>query len=157
MAPFSNQEFRDAIAKCSFSLLVSQLLSRNKANCSLSAVDKENSIESPLDLLHYIYNYYYGYVSCLPQSLCPLADFFVTCYDHDLWLHVMWPVTWPFCDSVAVVWYFPILYPSNKEKKRKEKLNNNLAVLPSHDIPLPLVQTMSLGGTSNLSSTMMHV
>ena len=33
---------------------VSQLLSWNKANCSLSAFDKENSIEFLLDLLHYI-------------------------------------------------------------------------------------------------------
>jgi len=33
-----------------------------------------------------------------------------------------------------------MLYPSNKEKKRKEILNNNLAILPSHD-------------TTNISST----
>jgi len=26
-----------------------------------------------------------------------------------------------------------MLYPSNKEKKRKEILNNDLAILPSHD------------------------
>jgi len=37
---------------------VSQLLSWNKANCSLLAFDKENLIEFPLDLLYYIYNYY---------------------------------------------------------------------------------------------------
>jgi len=37
---------------------VSQLLSQNKANCSLSAFDKENSIEFLLDFLYYIYNYY---------------------------------------------------------------------------------------------------
>ena len=36
-------------------LSVSQLLSRNKANCSLSVFDKENSTEFLLDLLHYIY------------------------------------------------------------------------------------------------------
>ena len=53
-------------------MLVSQLLSQNKANCSLSAFDKENLIEFLLDLLYYIYNYYvamllisYGlYVTC---------------------------------------------------------------------------------------------
>jgi len=39
-------------------ILVSQLLSWNKANCSLLVFDKENSIEFPLDLLYYIYNYY---------------------------------------------------------------------------------------------------
>jgi len=38
-----------------------------------------------------------------------------------------------FCDSVMVMWYFPALHPSKKEKKRKEILNNNLAILPSHD------------------------
>jgi len=27
-----------------------------------------------------------------------------------------------------------MLHPSNKEKKRKEILNNNLAILPSHDM-----------------------
>jgi len=32
-----------------------------------------------------------------------------------------------------VMWYFPTLHPSNKEKKRKEILNNDLAILPSHD------------------------
>ena len=48
------------------------------------AFDKENSIESPLDLLYYIYNYYCGYAPCLPQSSCPLADLFVTCCDCDL-------------------------------------------------------------------------
>ena len=37
---------------------MSQLLSRNKANCFLLVFDKENSIEFPLDFLHYIYNYY---------------------------------------------------------------------------------------------------
>ena len=51
-------------------VLVSQLLSWNKANCSLSAFDKENSIEFLLDLLHYIYNYYHGYIPCLPQPSC---------------------------------------------------------------------------------------
>jgi len=32
-----------------------------KLTALCSAIDKENSIESPLDLLHYIYNYYCGY------------------------------------------------------------------------------------------------
>ena len=86
-----------------------------------SVIDKENSIESLLDLLYYIYNYYCGYTSCLPQSLCPSADFFVTCCDCD---------SWPFCDlSHTFLWLcdchmiFPMLYLSNnlKEKKRKRK------------------------------------
>ena len=36
-------------------LSVSQLLSQNKANCFLSAFDKENSIEFPLDSIYYLY------------------------------------------------------------------------------------------------------
>ena len=90
-----------------------------------------NSIEFLLDLLHYIYNYCCGYASCLPQSLCPLADFFVTCCDCDTWLLVIWP----FCDSVTVMWCFLCSTLVIKEKKRKGKeiLNNDLAILPSHD------------------------
>ena len=34
---------------------MSQLLSQNKANCSLSAFDKENSMEFPLDFVLYLY------------------------------------------------------------------------------------------------------
>ena len=34
-----------------------------------------------------------------------------------------------------------MLYPSNKEKKRKEILNNNLAILPSHDTSSVFVST----------------
>jgi len=34
-----------------------------KPTALLSALDKENSIEFPFDFLHYIYNYYRGYVS----------------------------------------------------------------------------------------------
>jgi len=55
-----------------------------KPTALCSAINKENSIESPLDLLHYIYNYYHGYVPYLPQSSCSSADFFVTCCDCDL-------------------------------------------------------------------------
>ena len=60
-----------------------KLQARIKPTALCSAIDKENSIESPLDLLHYIYNYYYGYASCLPQSSCPSSDFCVTCCDCD--------------------------------------------------------------------------
>jgi len=61
-----------------------KLQARIKPTTLCLVIDKENSIESPLDLLHYIYNYYHSYASCLPQSLCPSADFFVTCCDHYL-------------------------------------------------------------------------
>jgi len=55
-----------------------------KPTALCSAIDKENSIESPLDLLYYIYNYYCSYASCLPQSSYPSSDFCVTCCDRDL-------------------------------------------------------------------------
>ena len=61
-----------------------KLQARIKPTTLCSAIDKENSIEFLLDLLYYIYNYCCGYVSYLPQSSCPLADFFVTCYDCDM-------------------------------------------------------------------------
>jgi len=51
---------------------VSQLLSQNKANCSLSVFDKENSIKFPLDLLHYIYNYYVAMLLYFSWSPCYL-------------------------------------------------------------------------------------
>jgi len=37
-----------------------------KPTALCSVIDKENSIKSLLDLLHYIYNYYHGYIPCLP-------------------------------------------------------------------------------------------
>jgi len=64
---------------------VSQLLNQNKANCSLSAFDKENLIEFLLDLLYYIYNYYVAMLFYLPWSSCYLStDSFVTYHDCDL-------------------------------------------------------------------------
>ena len=87
-----------------------KLQARIKPTVLCSAIDKENSIEFLLDLLHYIYNYYHGYAPCLPWSSCySSADFFVICCDCDLWLHVTWPFCdhcHTFCDSVTVIWYF---------------------------------------------------
>jgi len=85
-----------------FSCKKAKLQARIKLTALCSAIDKENSIEFSLDLLYYIYNYYYGYAPCLPQSSYYLsADFSITCCD--LWLCVIWPL----CDSVTVTWYFP--------------------------------------------------
>jgi len=97
-----------------------------KPTTPLSAFDKENSIEFSLDLLYYIYNYYCGYAPCLPQSSCPSGDPFVT--SCDLWHD-------HFCDSVTSHVIFPMLHLSNKrkEKKKKRNINNDLAILPSHD------------------------
>jgi len=43
-----------------------KLQARIKPTALCSVIDKENSIEFPLDLLCYIYNYYCGYAPCLP-------------------------------------------------------------------------------------------
>lgn len=79
-----------------------KLQARMKPTALCSVIDKENSIKSLLDLLHYIYNYCCGYIPCLPQSSCPSADFFVTCCDHGLWL----------CDFVTCHMIFPLLHLS---------------------------------------------
>ena len=111
---------------------VSQLLSQNKANCSLSAFDKENSIESLLDLLYYIYNYYVAMLFWFPWSPYYLStNFFAICCDCDMTISVT-AVTL-FCDSVIVMWYFPTLVIKKRKRKRKEILNNDLAVLLSYD------------------------
>ena len=70
--------------------------------------------------------YYYGYVLTLPWSSCYSSH--VTYCDCDHLSH--------HCDKAT--WYFPMLHlvvvsPIRKEKKRKRNINNNLAVLPSHD------------------------
>ena len=106
-----------------------------KPTAPLSAFNKENSIEFSLDLLYYIYNYYHGYAPCLPQSS---GDPFVTSCDCDLWLHCDMTILWllsHLCDSVTSHVIIPMLYLSNKrkEKKKKRNINNDLAVLPSHD------------------------
>jgi len=62
---------------------VAKLQAGIKPTTLCSAIDKENSIESLLDLLHYIYNYYCGYAPYLPQFLYSSANFFVTCCDCD--------------------------------------------------------------------------
>jgi len=76
--------------------------------------------------------YYYGYVLTLLWSSCYFSH--VTHCDCDcdhMWhlSHQLWH-----CDKVT--WYFPTLHlvVVRKEKKRKRNINNDLAVLPSHDI-----------------------
>ena len=76
-----------------------------KPTAPLSAFNKENSIEFPLDFLHYLYNYY---------MVCALFSYayHVTNHVTSLWHHVMWRlwllVMWPWlCDYVT--WHFPAL------------------------------------------------
>ena len=115
------------VIESSSNVRIANSWARIKLTAPLLVFDKENSIEFLLNLLYYIYNYYCGYAPCLPQSSCPSGDFFVICHD--------FIVTWPFCDSVTSHMIFPVLHLSNnlKEKKRKRNINNDLAILPSHD------------------------
>ena len=101
-----------------------KLHARIKLTALCSVFDKENSIEFLLDLLHYIYNYYVAMLLYLPWSPC----------DCDLWLHCDMTLTWLFYDSCDLSHdIFPHFTLVIKEKKRKEILNNDLAVLPSYD------------------------
>jgi len=95
-----------------------------KPTALCSAIDKENSIEFPLDLLHYIYNYCCGYASCLLQSSCPSANFFVTYCDCDsLRCDHFYDCCHIFCNSVTCHVIFPALYLSKKRKEKKRKRN----------------------------------
>jgi len=84
-----------------------KLQARIKPTALCSAIDKENLIEFLLDLLYYIYNYYCGYIPCLPWSSCYLsADFFVTCCDCDydsMWCDLLWPLCDIFPYSTLVI------------------------------------------------------
>ena len=89
---------------------------RIKPTALCSVIDKENSIESSYISCTLFIQLLYGLCTTFPWLLC---DF------------IVWHVT---CDSV--MWHFPILLPcvvSPKEKEKKRNINNDLAVLPSHD------------------------
>ena len=82
-----------------------------------------------------------GYAPLSPMVSMLLVKWLL-CHIPWLWLvtfycdvTILWPLS-HLCDTVTIMWYFPTLYSSNKEKKRKRKeiLNNNLAVLSSYDI-----------------------
>ena len=70
-------------------------------------VDKENSMEFPLDFLHYLYNYYM--VCALPSCSSHVTK------SHDvtwLWLVTLWHL---------VTWYFLALYPCVVSPEKKYK------------------------------------
>ena len=67
-----------------------KLQARIKPTALCLAIDKENSIEFPLDFLHYLYNYY---------MVCALSS-------HAY--HVTNHVTFMWCDTV--MWHFPTLH-----------------------------------------------
>jgi len=113
-----------------------------KPTALCSAIDKENSIESPLDFTTLYIQLLLWLCTLSPTVLMPVS-----------WLlcHMLWPWLVTMCvwhdHSVTLVtplWLcdchviFPMLHLSNnlKEKKRKKKRNINidLAVLPSHNM-----------------------
>ena len=72
-------------------------------------------MEFPLDFLHYLYNYY---------MVCALLS-------HAY--HVTYHVTPCDCDYVTLSCTPFCVVSSRKRKEKKRNINNNLAVLPSHD------------------------
>ena len=76
--------------------------------------------------------YYCGYTLTLPWSSCYSSH--MTPCDCDLWHNHPSYQLWH-CDKVT--WYFPTLHfvvvSPRKEKKKKRNINNDLAILPSHD------------------------
>ena len=60
------------------------------------------------------------------------VTYHVTLCDVMLWLPIIW--LW-LCDTI-VMWHFPIflMYNESKRKKKKRNINNDLAILPSHNI-----------------------
>ena len=100
-----------------------------------SEFDKENSMEFSLISLLLIH---FTTVAMRLLSHGPHVTLVmwhtVTC---DLWRDHMWPSVTLLWHRDKVTWYFPTLHlvviRKEKKKKRKRNINNNLAVLPSHD------------------------
>jgi len=86
-----------------------------KPTVPLSAFNKENLMEFPLDFLHYLYNYYM--VCALLSHAYHMTHHVTSCdYDYVTLSHTLFCVVSP-----------------RKRKKKKRNINNNLAILPSHD------------------------
>jgi len=97
--------------------------------------DKENSIEFPLDFLHYLYNYY---------MVCALLShiYHMTSYDTVTSYHVtvtMWHLWY---DTFLHFLLYSKSKIKEKEKEKKRNINNNLAVLPSHNTTLGTLSHM---------------
>ena len=100
-----------------------------------SEFDKENSMEFSLNslLLIHFTTVAMHLLSHSPHVTLVMWHTVTVTVTWHLWLSVtpLWH-----CDKV--MWYFPMLHlvvvsPIRKEKKRKRNINNDLAVLPSHD------------------------
>ena len=113
-----------------------KLQARIKPTAFCSAIDKENSMEFSLISLPTHTLYYCGYALIFPWSSCYSSH--VTPCDCDLWHDHLWPSITP----IVTLWQSHVILfhaPScsckfkEKEKERKRNINNNLAVLPSHN------------------------
>jgi len=109
-----------------------------KPTALCSAIDKENSIEFPLDSATLYIQLLLWLCTLPPTVLMPVS--WLLC--HMLWpwlvtIYVTWP--WPFCDfshTFVTLWLSRDIShtpPKRKEKKKKRNINIDLAVLPSHD------------------------
>jgi len=98
-------------------LSVSQLLSQNKANCSLSVFDKENSIKFLLDSVHYLY-----------MKSTPNPSFYPMLPYESLSSHAS-------IDKKIKEMKMKMKNNNQKlkEMKKKRNINIDLAILPSHD------------------------
>jgi len=78
-------------------------------------------MEFPLDFLHYLYNYY---------MVCALFShtYHVTSCDMILWLPIIW--LWHLWHDTFL---HSFLCSKFKRKKKKRNINNDLAILPSHN------------------------
>jgi len=101
-----------------------------------SEFDKENSMEFSLISLPTYTLYYCGYALTLPWFSYYSSH--MTPCDYDLWCDHLWPSITPIVtlwqSHVILSHTLPYSYKSKeKEKEKKRNINNNLAVLPSHD------------------------
>jgi len=92
---------------------VSQLLSQNKANCSLSVFDKENSIEFPLDFVYYLY------IKSNPNPFFSPVLFYESLSSY--------------ASIDKKIKKKNINNQKIKKKKKKRNINNDLAILPSYN------------------------
>jgi len=78
-----------------------------KPTALCSAIDKENLIESPLDFATLYIQLLSWLCTLSPTVLMPVS--WLLCHMLWLWLVTMYNVTmtWLFCDSVTITWYFP--------------------------------------------------
>ena len=100
-----------------------------------SEFDKENSMEFSLISLPTYTFYYCGYTLTLPWS---------SSYSSHVTHCDLWPVTWlsvTIHHTIVTLWQShitlscaPLCSYKSKKKKKKRNINNDLAILPSHDI-----------------------